>query len=172
LNISYNYDSTSPRASHIYLTDPINSVLKGYIGLNRNSAAGADKEYLSIEAVKEGVHWLNVVLAGDSGNVGIGTTNPSQKLDVNGNVNVAGNLNVQGSISNFSVSSAFQAESNNGTNQSVNLAPITDSFCFLTLVHFEGIAQCEVTQSGGMWILFAGSIGGTRAVCQARCFSW
>jgi hypothetical protein len=35
----------------------------------------------------------------DSTNVGIGTMAPSQKLDVNGNVNITGNLTVTGSIS-------------------------------------------------------------------------
>jgi hypothetical protein len=34
----------------------------------------------------------------NSGNVGIGTTTPTAKLDVNGNTNVAGNINVTGNI--------------------------------------------------------------------------
>ena len=45
-----------------------------------------------------------------NGNMGIGTTNPSQKLDVNGNINFTGNLYKNGSVltlSNYSDSSTL-----------------------------------------------------------------
>jgi len=38
-----------------------------------------------------------MVIRRSDGNVGIGTTTPSQKLDVNGNTNITGNLTVTGS---------------------------------------------------------------------------
>lgn len=93
LSISKSYDNNlSPRANHLYLTDPTNTNLKGYIGLNRNSGAGADKEYLSIEAVEENVHWMNLALAAEGGYVGIGTTVPTQKLEIVGNGKISGTL--------------------------------------------------------------------------------
>ncbi len=88
--IDYGYDQVSPRADHIYLSDPNNGLMKGYIGLNRNTAAGADKEYLGIEAVEETVHWMPIVLAAEGGNVGIGTTTPAERLEVNGNAKITG----------------------------------------------------------------------------------
>lgn len=42
---------------------------------------------------------VDVVSIGNGGNVGIGTSNPSAKLEVNGNLTVTGNLNVTGQIS-------------------------------------------------------------------------
>ncbi|NEQ89132.1 MAG: hypothetical protein F6K26_57460, partial [Moorea sp. SIO2I5] len=45
----------------------------------------------------DGVVETALVIRGNS-NVGIGTTNPSHKLDVRGSVNINGNLNVTGSI--------------------------------------------------------------------------
>ncbi|MBI2966927.1 MAG: tail fiber domain-containing protein [Bacteroidetes bacterium] len=83
IEVNNSYDDPSPRANHIYFTDPTDANLKGYIGINRNSAAGINKEYLSIEGVEEGVHWMNIVLGGDDGKVGIGTADPQVKLQIN-----------------------------------------------------------------------------------------
>jgi len=79
-------DAATARAYHLYMTDASNTNLKGFLGLNKNTAAGANKEYLSLQAVEETVHWLNVVLAGEGGNVGIGTTEPASKLAVCGTI--------------------------------------------------------------------------------------
>ncbi len=84
LHISNAYDVTgaSARPNHIFLEEPNNSNLKGYIGLNLNTAAGANFEYLGIEAVEDGVHWANIILAEQGGNVGIGTAIPQAKVEI------------------------------------------------------------------------------------------
>ncbi|PCJ24235.1 MAG: hypothetical protein COA97_10095 [Flavobacteriales bacterium] len=94
LTIGHSFDNVNGRANHIYLIDPTNASIKGYIGINNNTAAGPDKEYLSIQAVEENVHWMDIVLALEGGNVGIGTNAPAAKLDVNGNANISGVLDI------------------------------------------------------------------------------
>jgi hypothetical protein len=56
---------------------------------------GTSTEY---NALVVGLNDGNTYLSPITGNVGIGTTNPTSKLTVGGNVNVTGNLNVTGSI--------------------------------------------------------------------------
>jgi hypothetical protein len=53
-----------------------------------------DIDALSIRALHNNVAWKNVIINRYAGNVGIGTTNPSQKLDVNGNINLGGTSNI------------------------------------------------------------------------------
>ncbi|MEM4755624.1 MAG: hypothetical protein QW594_00660 [Candidatus Woesearchaeota archaeon] len=48
-----------------------------------------------------------IFVSGETGNVGIGTTNPTQKLDVNGNARITGNLQVN-TLSSFSTISIGQ----------------------------------------------------------------
>ncbi len=79
---AYNVTGASARPNHIFLEEPNNSNLKGYIGLNLNTAAGANLEYLGIEAVEDGVHWANIILAEQGGNVGIGTPTPQAKVEI------------------------------------------------------------------------------------------
>ena len=89
LTIGHSFDNGNGRANHIYLTDPTNNKIKGYIGINKNTAAGIDmdKEYLSIQAVEENVHWMNIVLGLNGGNVGIGTEDTKgYRFAVNGNM--------------------------------------------------------------------------------------
>lgn len=51
---------------------------------------GESLDYMEILAVQEGVAFKNIVLAPSGGNVGIATTSPSYRLDVNGYVSATG----------------------------------------------------------------------------------
>jgi len=48
--------------------------------------------YQSIQAVQQGVAYRNLVLNTSGGNVGIGTTSPSEKLEVDGNILASGDI--------------------------------------------------------------------------------
>ncbi|MEQ1935687.1 MAG: hypothetical protein ABL962_17660 [Fimbriimonadaceae bacterium] len=43
-----------------------------------------------------GMVWLTNSVSAQTTNVGIGTTNPAEKLDVNGNINLNGTIKVNG----------------------------------------------------------------------------
>ena len=180
LAINNSFDEPSGRANHLYLTDAVNLNLKGYIGLNRNSAAGADQEYLSIEGVEEGVHWLDIVLAADEGNVGIGTTNPSAKLDVAGDTTIGGDLSVLGNFANFAIHGPWTASGRDGHDQYTSMDANTGrNFCFLTETRVEQSNSlshqygCKIfVDHQNKWSLWAQAAGESNSYCEARCFSW
>lgn len=94
--------TTLPRTTHHI--NSVTSVLDATRGLRLGDATdfayfnyikpgGSNIEYLSIQAVQDGNSTRrNIVLNPQSGNIGIGITNPSQRLTVNGNILVTGNI--------------------------------------------------------------------------------
>ncbi|MBK9944220.1 MAG: fibronectin type III domain-containing protein [Kouleothrix sp.] len=61
-----------------------NPNLLGLIGFDTTT------KQLYIQALESGVAWKNIILANNGGSVGIGSTSPSEKLAVSGNVNISG----------------------------------------------------------------------------------
>ncbi len=110
------------------------------------------------------------------GNVGIGTTNPEAKLDVNGDIDWSGNL------AGFTVTT-YTAVSNGGGACALttsNVGPSTPGVCFLTKVELEDIdsnaeqAKCEVITNGstGYKQLQACADDDADAYCGMTCLSW
>jgi hypothetical protein len=69
------------RPNHIRLTTPNNANVHGQIGLVQNTSEG--DHHLLIQSVEDGVAWRNVSLCRDGGNVGIGTSSPNTRLEIN-----------------------------------------------------------------------------------------
>jgi hypothetical protein len=68
----------------------------GYIGFNHSGTTGSTSNFLTF-----GLYGVdNILNINGSGNVGIGTTSPTRKLDVNGDANIGTNLVVGSGIYN------------------------------------------------------------------------
>ena len=87
------------------------------------------------------------------GNIGVGTTNPSEKLDVNGNIRLRGGLY----DSNNQVGSATSVLISTGTNINwSNVLPlgISSSSTFvgagISLINFRGTGISTITVSSGI----------------------
>lgn len=72
----------------IWSNDSAVSMLQGSIALVTDPDPIMRR--LSISAIEQGTAWANVTLAESGGRVGIATTNPTQTLDVYGNVAISG----------------------------------------------------------------------------------
>jgi len=79
--LSFQTDNNSERGILYYLADGIN--IRGYIKWNANEdlLVRGDSIHLNVNGATDAL-----VIQETTGNVGIGTTSPSQKLDVNGNI--------------------------------------------------------------------------------------
>jgi hypothetical protein len=140
----------------------------------------------------------NAVSVNSAGNVGIGTTSPTEKLDVGGDLRVRGNLSVDGTFSNFTITGPHNLDLSVGgpTNSTINLGSTSDRMCFLSSVLFQsldeggsgpaipgqptptpvpdGFGSCTVKRSGGQWQLQAmmGANQQNDVFCAATCMAW
>jgi len=116
------------------------------------------------------------VLVQKRGNVGIGTPNPSQKLDVTGRI-VANKIRV--------LTDEYMVVGRPvGPISKVTMIPVGAGFCFLTSTKtsieaelgFRGSHRehCFIKEEDGHWVL-GGSVGGSthsRVYCHARCLKY
>jgi hypothetical protein len=176
----------------------------GYVGIGTTSpdkpltvqGTGANSEWISFKDTSGATQWhlnyymasnpgLNLAETGASegrlflengGNVGIGTTSPSEKLDVNGNIAWSGHL------ASMMVTTDYEVASSGEGSQVQQMVLTDNSICFLTGVIFADIDDtlaneygvCDVYQSGGYWVLQANSVASkdNYAWCEARCLQW
>ena len=80
--------TTTNTVLHIGNSDVASPGQGGFLTFNASAAT----PYFSINALSQGVAWRNIALASGGGNVGIGTTNPSYKLYVYGDVYATGDV--------------------------------------------------------------------------------
>jgi hypothetical protein len=84
-------------------------------------------------------------ISGTNGNMGLGTTTPAQKLDVNGNINTSGNLTVASSFS-LNSSGSFQNTAWAGTGNRILLTDATGKVTALG----QGTST-QVLYGNGVW---------------------
>lgn len=132
---------------------------------------------------------INPEAGANGGNVGIGTYNPTEKLDVNGNINVsnnitAGNLSTSGDIgwsgnlTGFSIVDDYLSVYNVNDSKVISGVDHANSVCFISkMTHNSPVAgtrvECGVTYSGGQWVIdILGQDTGAIVGCGARCLEW
>lgn len=100
----YGYNSTSASNVNILTHDNNKSLWLGY-GMNAEGnatiIAGTDIEF------RYGTSRGTAAFINSSGNVGIGTTDPAYKLEVNGDTHISGNLIVDGTITPSTASASY-----------------------------------------------------------------
>lgn len=133
-----------------------------------------------------------VTFDGENDKVGIGTTDPQAKLDVNGD------FRVQGNFTNFRIEGPFTLDSNNlhgsagrpnrrAYEEEISLGSLDKRFCFLTSMTTRVTTDdpadeqqtCKVYNDGSNWTLWAyakdveeHSRTDSDVECIAMCFTW
>jgi len=94
-----------------------------------------------------------------NGEVGVGTTNPTEKLHVNGNLRVTGTVKIDKMSFSKSVSSGQSDWDDNEDKISLG----SKSFCALS--YHSGSGSCNVYKSGSTWYLRSYRSASCKAVC-------
>jgi hypothetical protein len=113
---------------HIKSNDATNQ-LRGWMRLVTDSTQANRR--LAIDAYEDNIAARNVTLAESGGNVGVGTSSPTTKLDVTGNTNITGSLTVS---SNTNITGSLTVSSNTSVTGSLTVSgsavggitPLTD----------------------------------------------
>jgi hypothetical protein len=116
------------------------------------------------------------MVIGQDGYVGIGTTTPSQKLTVEGNIKAANIIADNYLVGKLAYTGEIQLDAWNPSDcTSLNISP-DEGFCFLTgvildLTYQPDYRECSLTIKKNKWTLcgYDAIEGGIHVKCQARC---
>jgi hypothetical protein len=112
---------------HIKSNDATNQ-LRGWMRLVTDSTQANRR--LAIDAYEDNIAARNVTLAESGGNVGVGTSSPTTKLDVTGNTNITGSLTVS---SNTNITGSLTVSSNTNITGSLTVSSNTNITGSLTV---------------------------------------
>ena len=155
INANANYTSINQNA---YFSSGWNKYASGYA---RRLEFGAGGFYYSISAAGgsagDAITWTDLLKVTDAGNVGIGTSTPTQTLDVNGNINISGSSRrIYGDFSSSPISTRTMFQSN-VANSNTNVYAIPTGTAQGASFTVANTASVD-TSSIGQFIAVAGEI--------------